>query len=185
MWRSPRPILVFRLVGLNALVSKIPFFVIIVINDLTQIFVLLFWWPVVVAVVLNKKIGCINPNSYGKVWRSWATRTMITMVFFIAFINLRILLRPVQSLDILKMLRKLRFKLLKFEKNPIEDFFFGMFICLEKRLMALRTANIYLLNPGQKVKSGFGLCEDGFLDGLFPDILLIVIFFSLDIDEGS
>ena len=66
MWRLSRPILVFWLVRLNALVSKMPFLVTIVINDLTQILVLLFQWPVPVIIVPSKKIGCIGPSGLGK-----------------------------------------------------------------------------------------------------------------------
>ena len=62
MYRLPRSILVFWLMGLNALVNKMSLLITIVTGDLTQVLILPFQWSVVVSVVPSKRIGYIDPS---------------------------------------------------------------------------------------------------------------------------
>ena len=105
------------------------------------------------------------------------------MAFSILPIILIALSGLVKGLDVLGALKRLGFELLRFEKVLVEDLLLDAFICLEKQLMALKTANIYLLDLRQKVESGFGLCGNGFLDGLIPVVFLTDILLSLSTNK--
>ena len=49
--------------------------------------------------------------------------------------------------------------------------------------MALKIANIHLLNPKRKIESGFGLCDNDLFNDLLLGIFWTAILFSLNIDE--
>ena len=49
--------------------------------------------------------------------------------------------------------------------------------------MALKTTSIYLLDPKWKVKSGFGLRSNGFLDDLLLIVFLATILIGLGINK--
>ena len=51
-------------------------------------------------------------------------------------------------------------------------------------VVSLGAASIYLTDPGQKVKGGFGLRSDSFLNGLVPSVLSIPILLSMSTDKG-
>ena len=178
MWRSPKLILIFWLVRLSALVSKMPLFVTIVTGDLCQAFVLPLQWPVAVLVILSQKIGCVKSNIWGGAWKSWTARAMITTTFVIASIVFIVFSRLVQNLGVLEALKRLKSTFLRLEKVLVGDLFFGAFVRLGRRSMAPRTVNIYFLDPGRKVEGGFGLRGNGFLNGLLPDVLLTAILLS-------
>ena len=51
--------------------------------------------------------------------------------------------------------------------------------------MAPRVANIYLTDPQKKVQGGLGLSCDNLVDGLVPDVLLMIFLLGLGTDGGS
>ena len=93
-----------------------------------------------------------------------------------------VILRPVKGLGILKPLRKLGSRLLRPGKIPVKTLFFAMFVCFRKRLIALGIASIYFSDSGRKVKSGFSLCCNSFLNGLILDGFLATILIGLGTD---
>ena len=90
-----------------------------------------------------------------------------------------IFLRPIQGLSVLEVLKRLESGFLRCGKVPVEDFLFGAFVCLKRELMAPRIASIYLLDPGQKVESGFGLYGNRVLDDLLLGVYLTAILLGL------
>ena len=92
--------------------------------------------------------------------------------------------RPVQGHDVFGALKRLGFRLLRPRKVLVEDLLFCAFVRLEGGLIALKTANIYLSNPGQKSESGFGLYADSFFGGLLPNVLLTAILLGLGTNRG-
>ena len=94
-----------------------------------------------------------------------------------------VLLRPVKGLNVLRMLKRLGSKFLKPGKILVETFFFSMFIYFKRRLMALRTANIYFSNARRKIENGFGLRNNSFLHGLLSNIFLPIILIGLGTDR--
>ena len=183
MWRLLRPILVFWLMGLSVLVSKISFFVIIVIGDLIQVFVFLLWWPVAVLVIPSRRIGYINPSGWSRAWKSWAARATMITASFIAPIVFMVLPRSIQGLGVFRALRRLRSKLLKSRRVPVEDLLFGAFVCLGGRLMALKIVSIYFSDLRRKVEGRFSLCGNSLLNGLLLGVFLTAILLSLSINE--
>ena len=165
--------------GLGALISKMPFLVTIVIGDLNQIFVLPLQWLVAVLIIPRRRIGRINPNGWREALRSWTVRAMITTTSSITSIVLMIFLRPVQSFGILGALKRLKSRLLRLEKVPFKDFFFGTFVRLKEGSIAPRTVNIYFSNPRRKIKGGFSFRGNGFLNGLLSSILSMAILLGL------
>ena len=158
-------------------------FVIIIIGDLTQVPVLPLQWPVVVLVFLNRKIACIDPNSWSRVWRSWAVKAIIITFYSITFIISRVLPRLIQGLNVLETLKRLESKLLKLRKVLIKNLFLSAFVRLKERLMAPRTASIYFSDLKRKVESSFGFCDNGLFNRLFLDILSMAILLSLGTDK--
>ena len=94
-----------------------------------------------------------------------------------------VFLRPVRSLGVFGVLKRLGFKFLRPGKILVENLFLGAFVCFGEGLIATWAANIYLLDQGQKVQSGFGLQCVSLLDVLLPGILLTAILLGLGMDE--
>ena len=92
-----------------------------------------------------------------------------------------VLLRPVQGLGILEAMKRLRFRLVKSRKILVGNLLFDVFVRLRGGLMASKTVSIYFSDSERKVKGGFGLRGDGFLNGLLSNVLLTVILLSLGI----
>ena len=179
MWRLPRPILVFLLMRLGALIHKILFLVTIVRTDLIWVSVLLLWWLVAILVFLSKEKCCINLSGWGKAWKSWAAKATITTAFFITPITLMVFSRTIWGLSVLKVLRRLRSRFLRPKRVLVENFFFGAFVRLGERSMAPKTVSIHFSDLKRKVKGGFALCGDDFFNSLLPGILPTAILFGL------
>ena len=94
-----------------------------------------------------------------------------------------IFLRPVRGFDIFGALRRLEFRLLKFEKISVKPLFFTAFVYLGGKSMAPWIANVYPSNSQRKVKSGFDLCRNVFLDGMPASVLLATILIDLGTDR--
>ena len=170
--------------GLGTLISKIFLLVTMVIDDLTQVFVVLFWWLVAILVVSSRRIDCIDPSGWSKVWKSWAIRATIMTTFSIMLIILMVLPRPVWGLGVLKTLKRLGFRLLQPEKVLIEDLFPSIFVRFEGGLIAAKTISIYFSDIRQKVESGFSLYSNDLLNDLFRDVLLRAILLDLGMDKS-
>ena len=50
--------------------------------------------------------------------------------------------------------------------------------------MALKVASIYLTDPERKVEGGFDFYDNGFPNGLVPDILLTAVLLGLGTNKG-
>ena len=92
--------------------------------------------------------------------------------------------RPVSGLGVLRALKKLGYRLLRLRKVLVKDLFFGAFVCLKRGSITLETASIHFSDPRQKVKGGFGLYNNGFLNGLFLVVLSMAILLGLDTDRN-
>ena len=110
-------------------------------------------------------------------------KPIITTAFFIAPIVLIVFSRPVQGLGVLEALQKVESRLLKLGKVSIKNLLLGAFIKLGGGLMAPTIAAIYLLDPKGKVEGSFGLCGNGFLNGLLSSIFSTAILLGLGIDR--
>ena len=183
MWRLPRPILVFWFVGLDALVSKILFLITIVIGNLSQVFVLPFWWPAAVLVIPSQRIKSVDSNSWGEAWRSWAAKATITTASSITPIIFMIFPRLVRGMGVLGVLRRLGSRFLRFKRVLVGNLFFDAFVHLKGGLMASRTASIHFSDPERKVEGGFGLRGNGFFNGLLLGVFSIAILLGLGTDR--
>ena len=161
-----------------------PLLVIILTSDLIQVPVVLHWWLITVAIVLIRRIGHINSCRWGEAWKSEAAKAIIMTTSSIASIVPTVTLMSIWGLGILRELMRLGFRLLRPGRVPVDDLFLSTFVCLRGRLMAPKTARIYLLNLRQKVKSSFALCSNGLLDGLLPNVLPTAILLGLSMDRG-
>ena len=170
--------LVFWLLGLAALVSKMAFFVIVIISDLTQVFVIFFKW--LVKSFPSRKIGCIDPKGWAGALRPWAA---IIMVFFIMFTLFVISSKSLEGVGILETVRKQGFKLLRSGRILVKNLLFGAFIYCEGRLMVSRAMSIYFSDPRQKVESEFGFCSNGFFNNFLSNVFLATILIGIGIDR--
>ena len=114
----------------------------------------------------------------------WGIKTTIMTTFSIAPIVLMVFLSFIKSLGIFEAFRRLASRLLRPGKIPVKNFFLGVCVCLERRLMILWTANIYFSDSRLKVESGFSLHGDSFFDRLLVDVFLATILIGLGMDKG-
>ena len=83
------------------------------------------------------------------------------------------------------MLKRLGSKLLQPEKFLVENLVFGAFFRYERGLIALKINTIYFSDLGRKFESGFGLCDNGFLNGFLTDVFAMAILLGLGTDKRS
>ena len=160
-----------------------PFLVTIVTSDLSQVLVFTLWWLVAVFVILSQRIGYIDSNWWGRAWRSWAAKAIITTASSIALIVSMVFPRPFRGLGVLEALKRLESSRLKPRKVLVENFFFGAFIYLERRSMAPRIVSIHISDLRRKVESGFGLHNNGLHHDLLPSVFLTAILLGLSTDR--
>ena len=84
-----------------------------------------------------------------------------------------------QGLGILETVGMLELKLLRPGKIPIKCLLIDAFVYFQGQSMAQRIANIYLLDPGQKIETDFGLYGNNLFDDLLLSIFLPTIFIGL------
>ena len=72
---------------------------------------------------------------------------------------------------------------LRFGRVPVENLFFGAFVCLGRGLIAPKTAIIYFSDLRRKIEGGFSLYSDGFFNNLLPSVFSTAILLGLGIDE--
>ena len=148
----------------------------------TSIFVFLLWWPVAVTVVWRRGINWVNPIGQGEALKSRATRT--TIGFSIAPIFIIVLARFLGVFSMLRAIEKQGLYFLKLRAEEIGAFIMGMLFGLRGRgAKAPGAASIYLADSKQKVKGGFGLRSNSFLDELIPDVFSTAVLLSLSIDR--
>ena len=168
--------------GLSALISKIFLFVTIIINILTQVLVLLLWWPVPVTVVSKRGLHYVDSSSRNETLSSRATKTTIGFSIILFF-----LVVPTRSLGGFKILGTIGRKSLCFLKLKVEEievFIVGvLFELRSRRAMAPGVVNIYLTDQGKKVEGGFGLRNDSFPDGLVPSVFPTAVLLVLRTNE--
>ena len=77
-----RPILVFLLAGLRALVGIIALLVTIVIGGLAQVLIFSTRWPVAtsIAIVSSRGLNCVDPNGRGGALMPGAVRAAIATI---------------------------------------------------------------------------------------------------------
>ena len=96
-----------------------------------------------------------------------------------------VLPRLIQGFGVFETLKRLGSRLLRPGRIPVENFLFGLFVRLGGGLMAPKIASIYFLDLEWKVEGGFGFCSDGFLNDLFPGVLLTAILLSQSKDKKA
>ena len=88
----------------SALVSKMPFLIIIVTGNLIQFFVFLLQYPFPVPVFPGYGLSCIDHSGRVEALRSGATKTRIS--FFIALTLLVVLTKFLRGFNTLKIMRR-------------------------------------------------------------------------------
>ena len=157
------------------------FLVIILTGDLTQVLIFSLQWPVTITVVSRYSLTHVDTSNQGKVLRLEVTRNTIGFSFTSTLYV--VLARFLTGLSTLKTMERKGLCFLRLKTKKIGVFIAGVLFRLGGgKAMALGAASIYLTDPKKKVKSGYSLCNDGFLDGLIPDVLLTIVLLDLSID---
>ena len=104
--------------------------------------------------------------------------------FSTALIFFVLLAKSFEGLNMLGTIEKQSLCFVRLRAEEIGAFILGMFFRLRAGgVMALEVASIYLTDSKQKVKGGFGLRSNGFLNGLIPSVFLTAVLLSFDMDR--
>ena len=179
--KLPRPILVFWLAKLRALVGKMALLIIVVTSGPAHVFIFPRRWLVAATLILSRDLGRVDSSSRGGAIRPRAVEGTIGMIP-IAPIFLVILARAL-GLDGLRAMRKHSSYLLRVERKRalVPGVIFSRF---QGRAVAPGAASIHLTGSQRKVQSGFSLSRNSLLDDLVLGVFSTTLLLSLSTDRG-
>ena len=182
MRRLPRPIPVFWLAGLRALVGKIAIFITVIIGGLAQIHIFLTRWPIatIITTVWSWGLDRVDPSYRGGALRPRVAGATITIIPIAS----TFLVIPARSLglSVLGTMRKhgSSFVRAEWKKAPVPDVIPNRF---SGGVVALEAASFYLTDLQKKVQSGFGLSYNSLLDDLVPSVFSMIFLLGLSADK--
>ena len=128
MRRLPRPILVFWLARLRALVGKMAFLVTVVISGLANVPIFLMRWLVAATIILSRSLGHVDPSGRGGALRPGAMGAVIATISIMPTF-LIVPARSLRGLSLLRTMRRHSSFLLRAERKKalVPDVIFGRF----------------------------------------------------------